>query len=119
MQIKNQPFETDEHDLTGYASLDFKDGSFNSFAHVFDNYNSERFEPVTLKILLEGRGFTITLFAVDKTKQVSATNSKKRLPVKKFKMMMNAADFGKYISHFAVAFSNEKFSIEQMRVINK
>lgn len=119
MQIKDQPFETDEHDLTGYASLDFKERSFNSFAHVFDNYNSERFEPVTLKILLEGEGFTITLFAIDKMKQASAANRKTKLPVKKFKMMMNAADFGKYISHFAAAFSNEKFDIEQMRVINK
>lgn len=111
--IKDQPFETDEHDLTGYSTLDFKEGSFSSFGQVFDNYNPERFEPVSIKIVLEGEGFTITLFAVDKMKQVST--SKKKLPVKKFKMMMKAADFGNYIAHFAAAFSNEKFNITSVR----
>lgn len=63
MHIKEQPFETNEHDLTGFAALDFADGSFDSFAHVFANYNTERFEPVTLKISLEAGSFTLTLYA--------------------------------------------------------
>ncbi len=119
MLTKDQPFEVLEHDLTGYAALDFAEGGFNSLAHAFDNYNSERFEPVTLKLSLEGGGFTLTLYAVDKMKQAAKVNVQKKLPVKKFKMMMKITDLGKYISHFAVAFSNEKFNIEQMRVINK
>ena len=39
--------------------LIFWEGGFNSLAHAFDNYNPERFEPVTLKILLKGGSLTI------------------------------------------------------------
>ncbi len=119
MLKKDQPFETLEHDLTGYAALDFAEGGFNSLAHAFDNYNPERFEPVTLKISLEGGSFTLTLYALDKMKQALKSNPKNNLPVKKFKMMMETADFFRHIYRFAAALSCEKFNIENMRVINK
>lgn len=105
--------------MTGFAALDFADGSFDSFAHVFANYNSERFEPVTLKISLEAGSFTLTLYALDKMKQKSQGKGENELPVKKFKMMMEAAEFAKRIYRFAAALSNEKFNIKEMRVINK
>ena len=119
MLKKDQPFETLEHDLAGYAALDFAEGGFNSLAHAFDNYNPERFEPVTLKISLEGGSFTLTLYALDKMKQASKAKAQNKLPVKKFKMMMEAADFFRHIYRFAAALSCEKFNIENMRVINK
>lgn len=119
MQKKHQPFETRQHDVTGYAALDFGEGGFNSFACAFANYSPDRFEPVTLKISLEGGSFTLTLYALDKMKQAAATISKKKLPVKKFKMMMKAAAFAQLIYRFAASLSYEKFNIEDMRVINK
>lgn len=119
MQKRIQPFETQEHDWTGYAALDFPDGNFNSFASLFANYNPQRFEPVTIKISLEGGSFTLTLYALDKMKETEETKHKKELPVKKFKMMMEAADFAKHIYRFAASLTNNKFNVEEMRVINK
>lgn len=117
--MKTQPFETHEHDLTGYAALDFVDGNFDSLTSAFANYNPECFEPVTIKISLEAGSFAFTLYALDKIKQAQTTGNKKKLPVKKFKMMMEASEFSKHIYRFAAALSSEKFDIEKMRVINK
>jgi len=59
------------------------------------------------------------LYALDKIKQVQTIGNKKKLPVKKFKMMMEASEFAQHIYRFAAALSIEKFDIEKMRVINK
>lgn len=94
--MKYQPFETKEHDLTGYAALDFGNDGFASFTSLFANYNPTRFEPVTLKLSFASGCFTITLYALDKIKQEQTINQKK-LPVKKIKMVMEAPEFAKHI----------------------
>lgn len=116
MKRKNQPFEINEHDLTGMASLDFKKASFSAFGVKLVKYNADRFEPVALKIFLENGKFILTLYALDKAKQ---KESSEKLPVKKFKVMVKRKKFSKLIKHFAVVVSNKEFDIAQMEVINK
>lgn len=113
------PFETEEHDLAGYAALDFIDGNFESLAAVFPNYNPERFEPVTLKITLEAGNFILTIYAHDKTNTQQQISSSGKLPVKKFKIEMDANTFSKHIYHFAAALSFRQYDIKEMRVTNK
>ncbi len=117
METNEPPFESREHDMTGMAALDFTSGSMQTYMQLFENYNPDRFTPVNLKLMLEGEGFTLTLYAFDNQFQ-SSNEEENVLPVKKFKVLVPITELPKHVSHLALVFSNEKFDISKMRVIN-
>jgi len=113
----NQPFETREHDLTGYASLELKDpDSFNSFAARLAGYDTARFEPAAFKVFIQDQKAILTLYAHDKERNQASEDS---LPVKKFKMEMDVMEFMGHISRFDFVVSDGRYEIEDMKVINK
>lgn len=116
----DQPFETREHSLTGKASLEFLNReSFNEFAAKMTDYNPDRFDPVALKVYAAFSGFIITLYAVDKSRQEQTTASGEKLPVKKFKMEMDAHTFLNSIKSFDLVVSDDAFDISDIEVINR
>lgn len=115
-----QPFETREHALTGYASLDFygkKD--FSVIASQLAHYNPNRFEPVALRIYVQKNQPLTTLFAVDTFKQEQSNYPNNKLPVKKFRLTLSWDDLFKYIKRFDFTVSNGAFDIKDILVINK
>jgi hypothetical protein len=118
MKKKKQAFETKEHDLTGYASLDFfGKGNFNSFAARTSSYDPARFDPVALKIFMQGRSPVVTLFALDKFKK--PLSPRKKLPVKKFKFRLTWQELFLFVKRFDIVVSNGAYDIEDMLVVNK
>jgi hypothetical protein len=116
-----QPFETDGHDLTGRASLNFHEKeNFDIFAAGIAGYNPDRFTPVALKIFVERNEVIVTLYALDKSKQETATNfPADKLPVKKFKLAMNWIHFLGHIKQFDLILSDGSYDLKDMLVINK
>lgn len=120
MKKLDQPFETEKHDLSGLASVDFYDkDDFNSFAFKIVNYNPDRFDPVALRIFVQKRNPVITLFAIDKFKQEQSNYKKSKLPVRKFKIKLSWDDFIKKIKRFNFTVSNNAYDIKDLLVINK
>lgn len=120
MKPITQPFETFEHDMTGYASLDLTSGdSFNLFLSRTANYDADRFDPVALKIFIEGRSPVVTLFAVDKSKQETNGYPKEKLPVKKFKMEISWPELFSFVKRFDLVVTTGSYDISDMLVINK
>ncbi len=115
-----QPFETREHGLTGFAALDFhKKEDFNVFAANITDYNPDRFDPVALKIMASEASIIVTLYALDKSAREKDSYPDDKLPVKKFKMEMEWLQFIRYIKHFDLIVSNDAYSIADILVINK
>ncbi|MCF3108354.1 hypothetical protein LL912_06150 [Niabella sp. CC-SYL272] len=114
--MKEQPFESSEHDLVGYASLDLKSGQDAFLTAIFPNYNPQRFVPVSIKVAFGKEHLTITLYAHAAGEQ---PETRGELPVKKFKGILDMDVFANYVKHFSVSFSNDRFDIDQMRVINR
>lgn len=120
MNTDNQPFETREHSLTGKASLEFLNKeSFNEFATKITDYNPDRFDPVALKVYAAFSGFIVTLYAVDKSRQEQTTTNGEKLPVKKFKMEMDAHTFLNCVKSFDLVVSDDSFDIKDIEVINR
>ena len=114
------PFETREHDLTGFASVDFHSKSdFNSFASKLVEYNPNRFEPVALRVFVQNGEPVITLYALDTFKQEQSDFPLDKLPVKKFKLKISWDEFFKYVKQFDFTVSNEAFDIKDILVVNK
>jgi hypothetical protein len=119
MEQKIQPFETEGHDLSGYASLEFYENeNMNSLAMLIPGMELDRFEPVALKIFLTGENPLITLYALEKNGQHSDMD-KDKLPVKKFKAPISWIELFKYVKRFDLVVNNGKYNIEDFRVINK
>ncbi|WP_300601225.1 hypothetical protein [Niabella sp.] len=114
--MKEQPFESHEHDLVGYAALDLKSGPEAFLSAVFPNYNPGRFVPVAIKVAFGKDHLTIALYA-HAAGEKPATGQE--LPVKKFKGVLDMDVFATYVKHFSVSFSNDQFDMEQMRVTNR
>lgn len=114
--MKEQPFESREHDLVGYAALDLKSGQEAFLSAVFPNYNPRRFVPVAIKVAFGKNHLTITLYAYAAGEKPQTRDT---LPVKKFKGILDIDVFASYVKHFSVSFSNDQFQIEQMRVTNR
>ena len=117
----DQPFETKEHSLTGKASLELLNReSFNEFAaSMITEYNPDRFDPVALKVYASFSGFIVTLYAVDKSRQEQSATSGEKLPVKKFKMEMEAHTFLNCIKSFDLVVSDDAFDIGDIEIINR
>lgn len=116
-----QPFETSEHDLTGRASIDFKDQTdFNNLAlRLFANYDPDRFEPIALRFFVQNKKPIITLYALDKSRQERAGTPKDKLPVKKFKVLLPFEEFVSYVRSFDLTVTNGAHDIKDMLVINR
>jgi hypothetical protein len=120
MTHTDQPFETEHHDMTGNASLDLVNrGEFYAFLAKHANYDPDRFDPVALKIFMEGRDFILTLYALDKSKQEQESSPKDKLPVKKFKLAVSWYELFTFVKRFDIVVSEGNYDIKDMVVINK
>jgi hypothetical protein len=112
-----EPFETRGHDLSGSASLEFYDmDNFQSFASRALGYDPDRFDPVALKIFIQGENPIVTLYAVDKSAQEKNTIPKDKLPVKKFKVRITWPDIFKFVKSFDLVVSDGSYDIKDMVV---
>ncbi len=119
MKIKEQPFESGGHDLAGFASLDFfAKQNFNSFAENLSGYNPDRFDPVALKIYVQHKKVIVTLYALDKSKQLMPAQ-KNKLPVKKFKIRVSWLTLLSQVKNFDLILSDGKHDLKEMLVMNK
>ena len=120
MKKKRQHFETREHDLTGFASVDLNDKDFNLLGSRLANYNPDRFDAVALKVFVKRGELIVTLFALDKYKQEGPSNfPKNKLPVKKFKVNIEWGDLLVAVKQFDFVVSNGAYDIEDIVVLNK
>jgi hypothetical protein len=119
MNKNSQPFETREHDLTGYAALDLNNkDDFNSFAARIAGYEPARFSPVAIKVFAENQEVIVTLYALDRSAELKA-GDEKTLPVKKFKLRMDWGLFLSQIKRFDLIVSDGVHQIADMVVTNK
>ena len=87
-------------------------------AHILD-YNRERFEAFAIRLFL-GKETVITVYAIDKIRQKDTDLIKEKIAVKKFKL--NTVEVGALFSYCAslnFTLTNNKFSLENMEVMNK
>ena len=120
MKKKPQHFETREHDLTGFASVELYEKDFNLLGQRLANYNPDRFDAVALKVFVKAGKPIVTLFALDKYKQKQSSNiPKNKLPVKKFKIAIEWRDLIPLVKQFDFVVSNGKYDIADMLVENK
>jgi|GEM_PF-676840 len=120
MKTTDQPFEIRAHDMTGFASLDmYSEEVFNAFLTRTAGYDPDRFDPVALKIFIQGKKPVLTLYALDKSKQELKDCPQDKLPVKKFKMAVTWADLFSWIKRFDLVVSTGAYDVKDMRVINK
>jgi hypothetical protein len=118
--MAKQPFETDAHDLTGSAAVDFYDkDDFNTFAAQLAKYNPNRFDPVALRVFVQKGAPIVTLYALDTQKQEQSDYPADKLPVKKFKLKISWAEFFKYVKRFDFTVSNQAFDLQDILVLNK
>jgi hypothetical protein len=116
MKKNKQPFEKNEHDLTGHASVDFLGREdFSAFASKLTGYNPDRFAPVALRMFIQKGEPILTLYALDMNKE--KTDGK--LPVKKFKMKMELTEMLKMMKRFDFTVSDGKYDISDIVVTNK
>src|SRR5947209_8115352 len=97
--MRNQPFETNFHNLTGKAAIDFfPKEDFNSLIQkLVSNYNPDRFEATALRFFIQKGKPVVTIYAVDKFGQENNNYPKNKLPVKKFKINISFEDFFKHV----------------------
>ncbi|MDQ3051917.1 MAG: hypothetical protein M3Q95_13615 [Bacteroidota bacterium] len=117
MEHQSQPFETEGHDLTGAASLEFHDNqSMNSFTSLIPGMDPTRFDPVALKIYLSGETPLITLYAKDKD---AAGLPDDKIQVRKFKAPISWPELFRFVKSFDLVLHDGKYPIEDMRVDRK
>jgi hypothetical protein len=108
-------------ELKGTLSVQLKSGkTLDEFCkNNFENYDSERFEAVALRVYY-GKETIITLFARDRNWQQNHSNSSVSFPVKKFKKgSIDLLDLMLFIEEFNFTLNAGHFPIEDMEVINK
>lgn len=111
-----QAFETKAHDMSGRASLDIRDiHQFYTFFAQTAGYDKDRYEPVALKIFMQGRKPVLTLFALDKTKK----SAEGKLPVKKFKLPVSWPELFSWVKRFDMVLSTGFYEVGDMVVVNK
>lgn len=111
-----------EHrDLGGAISLELKEGkTFDQLcAQLIKDFNPARFEALAVR-LYWGKELTVTIYAIDKSKQEDSNYNPGKLPVKKFKLgSVSVNDILPYISEVNFTLTTGNYNIEDMEVINK
>lgn len=116
MKTSKQPFDTSNHDLAGFASVDFSGrNDFSSFAERLTGYNAARFSPVALRLFVQKGQPIITLYALDKSKE----KVKGKLPVKKFKLRLPLAEVLTMIKRFDFTVTDGSFDLRDIIITNK
>jgi hypothetical protein len=116
-----QPFEKDEHDLSGMAAMDlFRKEDLNSLAFkLIEGYNPDRFDATILRFFVQKGEPVITIYAVDKMRQDQKNFPTDKLPVKKFKMQMPMEELLRHIKRFDLTISNNAYDVQDILVMNK
>jgi hypothetical protein len=113
---KSQPFERNQHDLSGHASVDFAGrDTFASFSEKLTGYNPERFSPVALRMFVQKGEPVFTLYAVDKSKKAE----KGKLPVKKFKLRLSMIEMLTMIKRLDFTVTDGAYDLRDIVVTNK
>jgi hypothetical protein len=110
-----------ENELKGMLSIKLKQGrSLDEFCKkYFDNYESERFEAVAIRVYY-GKETIITLYARDKARETGTTHDLNRIPVKKFKKTTLAlSDLFEFVEEFNFTLNASNFTLDEMEVMNK
>jgi hypothetical protein len=116
MKKSKQPFEKKQHDLTGYANVDFTGrDDFSAFATKLTGYNPSRFSPVALRMFIQKGEPILTLYALDKGKE----EQKGKLPVKKFKLKMELEELLKMVKRFDFTVTDGNYDVSEIVVTNK
>ncbi len=119
MEKTSQPFETQGHDLTGNASLEFYDNeSISSFVSLIPGMDINRFEPVALKIFISGETPLITLYAkiIDADEKAVLDN---KVMVRKFKSPISWKELFKFVKSFDLVVHNGNYNLEEIEVDRK
>ena len=119
MKKDSQPFETQGHDMTGNASLEFHDNAtLDSFVSLIPGMDSGRFEPVALKIFLSGETPLITLYArvLDEADKPGFEN---KIPVRKFKSPVSWNELFRFVKSFDLIVHDGSIDFEDMEVDRK
>lgn len=120
MKTIHQPFETDQHDLVGFAAIDLiGNDDFRSLALKLTNYDADNFDPVAMKIFIQGKYPVLTLYALDKSRQEQSSFPNDKLPVKKFKIRLTWMELINCVSHFELVVSDGSYDLGDLRVVNK
>jgi hypothetical protein len=120
MEQKAQPFEKQGHDLTGSASLDFRDGeSMKSLLPLIPGLDTSLYEPVAVKIFMSAEMPVVTVYARDLMAPVKLTGHDDPLPVKKFKTSVAWDQLFRFIKSFDLVVHDGKYHLQRIRVINK
>lgn len=113
-----KPFAAEEHDITGYVAADFRESdNFQSLAKHFPGFNSDRFQPVALRMYMESSKPVFTLYAFDTEKSDTAVPAGKRA-VKKFKHNLTFETFISLLRSFDFTLVTRGFDLEEMWVEN-
>lgn len=116
-----QPFETDAHDLSGMAAMDFfRKDDFNSLAFkLIEGYNPDRYDAAALRFYIQKGSPVITIYAVDKLKQEQNNYPPSKLPVKKFKLQLPLEEFLRHMKRFDFTMTNNAYDLQDILVQNK
>src|SRR5688572_16386826 len=111
MEKLTQPFETEGHDLSGMASLEFNDQeTITSFVSMIPGMDLNRFEPVAMKLFVTEEAPVLTLYA--KLKEDTTSKSKDgKVPVRKFKTSLQWPDLFKFVKYFDLVVHDGKFNL--------
>lgn len=113
-----QPFERIEHDLTGSASLDFRDDSAKKLMEmVVPGVDLSRFELAAVKLYVAGRKPVLTIYALVHSENTS--NPAIETPVRKFKVPISWTQLFEYVRSFDLVVHNGIINMEEMKVDRK
>jgi hypothetical protein len=118
-QPNAQPFETEEHDFSGMASLDLHDHqAFYTFLASIAEYDPDRYDPVALKVYVAGNQPSVTLFVLDKNAQETNEYPKDKLPVRKLHLQLMWGELFSFIRSFSLVVTPGSYDVKDMLVIN-
>jgi hypothetical protein len=110
-----------KNELSGKLTISLNPGrTLDEFCERnFDNYNSDQFEAVAIRVFY-GKETVVTLYALDKVRQEGMNYNINKIPVKKFKTStFGLTELLTFISEFNFTLSTGNFPLEDMEVINK
>ncbi len=120
MRKNKTPFAAKEHDLAGYAAINFyPKNDFLTFASGIAGFNISRHKPVALRMYSQKGEPVFTLYAIDLLKQEDKSLPKGKVAVKKFKLSMSFDEFMSKIKSFDFTVTDGEFDIKDILVVKK